>query len=687
MTFTQASFTDADFIQQILASMPKDLPNYTNRQELFPDFQKKFTRLIKAPLDTGIRRYQNETLLQSLSPRSNQAVLSAALQFQAEVKGQIRNIIAPYLPSPAALEIPNYFLYSAVQNPNSFINNVRSYLPYLDDDLLLEIFMIIQNTKISLLQDLSSITNENIVIPKLSKSDILEPLVHPRDKVKRNPTNINNQSATPLIRKKRGRSSFRSSFWGSASEEEVQKLVGNEVQLESHELQMQDAVSEVSDTNRNLLQTFKDVSIAMDTLESRQEGLFSDIQVILKTEDKYFTSVDQILATQDRTLLLTSEYLAIQAQNTLINTAIQKLQNLIATVIFGNLDLSQADSSQLRALIPNNLELSLSQVESKFLFKNPGYSIVYKLPIYSKPFFLFRARQVPFFKQGSWHEIANISQAVAVNSMQEQIPSDDILNLCKRGPEHSFICISGVVRIFKPTKNTCMLQLITAKLANKTSFSECHSQAIYYKNGQKFLQKEHSILLAVSEISTELNKVCHGTINETAMLNTGLYIFNLNPNCSYETTEIVITPLPEVKNISDYQRYSELAIIDTIAQAESELSASQPIQYENLEKMIDIFGSSITPEGKTVQELESEIQHLNSIDSITKFNPIKFNLANLNHASLFLSMLTWFSICVAIYIIISIIHCLRPTFFRGIYEKFSFHADKFFGKFCCKPFT
>jgi len=40
MTFTQASFTDADFIQQILASMPKDLPNYTNRQELFQIFRK-----------------------------------------------------------------------------------------------------------------------------------------------------------------------------------------------------------------------------------------------------------------------------------------------------------------------------------------------------------------------------------------------------------------------------------------------------------------------------------------------------------------------------------------------------------------------------------------------------------------------------------------------------------------------
>jgi len=202
------------------------------------------------------------------------------LQFQAEVRGRIRNIIAPYLPSFEALEIPNYFLYSAEQNPNSFINNVRSYLPYLDDDLLLEIFMIIQNTKISLLQDLSSITNENVVIPKLSKSDILEPVVHPRDKVKRDPTDIINQSLTPLIRKKRGWSSFWSSFWGSASEEEVQKLVGNEAQLESHELQMQDAVSEVSDTNRNLLQTFKDVSITMDTLESRQEGLFSEIQAI-----------------------------------------------------------------------------------------------------------------------------------------------------------------------------------------------------------------------------------------------------------------------------------------------------------------------------------------------------------------------------------------------------------------------
>jgi hypothetical protein len=66
--------------------------------------------------------------------------------------------------------LPRTLLFYPDQNPSTFLYLIRSLLPSIDENLLTEIFIIVQNEKASLIQDVSFLFNSTTSVPHLTRS-------------------------------------------------------------------------------------------------------------------------------------------------------------------------------------------------------------------------------------------------------------------------------------------------------------------------------------------------------------------------------------------------------------------------------------------------------------------------------------------------------------------------------------
>ena len=180
-------------------------------------------------------------------------------------------------------------------------------------------------------------------------------------------------------REKRSWASFWSSIFGSATEEELQKVYENEIALSQEDREMQKGISSIVETNTQLLDSFKGVTTSLEGLESRQHNLFAELDIVLESEEQFLTYLQQLGNMQDRIVMLASEYQALQSKTVLVINALEKAQSLILTALSGEIDFSQISTMKLRSLLPNNFRQSLSSVKTEFVFDRQGYIDVFDL--------------------------------------------------------------------------------------------------------------------------------------------------------------------------------------------------------------------------------------------------------------------------------------------------------------------
>jgi hypothetical protein len=84
---------------QIMALVPKYLPNHSNRQSLFPTFQDFFARVVENSHNDAISNLTNPALLDSMSVKTQQKVLTALLQFSYELKARLVALLSGLNPA------------------------------------------------------------------------------------------------------------------------------------------------------------------------------------------------------------------------------------------------------------------------------------------------------------------------------------------------------------------------------------------------------------------------------------------------------------------------------------------------------------------------------------------------------------------------------------------------------------
>ena len=178
----------------------------------------------------------------------------------------------------------------------------------MNENLLVESFIILQNTKAALLQDLAAILELPTVVPLISHNDFVKSV----EKNTNFANKIENLSKQVPTRNKRSWASFWSSIFGSATEEELQKVYENEIALSKEDREMQRGISSIVETNTQLLDSFKGVTTSLESLEDRQHRLFAEINVLMESEDQFLAYLQKYGNMQDRIIMLASDYQALQ---------------------------------------------------------------------------------------------------------------------------------------------------------------------------------------------------------------------------------------------------------------------------------------------------------------------------------------------------------------------------------------
>ena len=79
-----------------------------------------------------------------------------------------------HLQGEKEIDIPYNLLFRTDQNPVTFIYFMKGLIADLNENLLVESFIILQNTKAALLQDLAAILELPTVVPLISHNDFVK---------------------------------------------------------------------------------------------------------------------------------------------------------------------------------------------------------------------------------------------------------------------------------------------------------------------------------------------------------------------------------------------------------------------------------------------------------------------------------------------------------------------------------
>jgi hypothetical protein len=156
---------------QTIALVPRYLPNHSNRQSLFPNFQDFFAIVVENSHDDAIFNLTNPALLDNMNVKTQQKVLTALLQFSYGLKARLTALLSG-LNLASNFHSLSSILFRRNQNPSTFIFTMLSLAPNLDENFQVESFLIISK-KIFLLQEIAVPLQSPFFRPYLSRADFI----------------------------------------------------------------------------------------------------------------------------------------------------------------------------------------------------------------------------------------------------------------------------------------------------------------------------------------------------------------------------------------------------------------------------------------------------------------------------------------------------------------------------------
>jgi len=215
--------------------------------------------------------------------------------------------------------------------------------------LLAEAFIVIQDQKAMLFQDISFILNldyapEHISrsqFSKLARQKVINHTLSEKllNKLAPNITRqakLAQQAAGQGVTMPRSKRSW-GGFWGSvfslASQDDISKNHQHELKLDHNELKIATTLRNVTVTNANLLASLQNVTAGVFELITEEKDIFSQIQYIMHAEDEQTESLQNLIQTVDRSTSLVAEYLALQTQTSLLLNSVQNVQNLVSAIL------------------------------------------------------------------------------------------------------------------------------------------------------------------------------------------------------------------------------------------------------------------------------------------------------------------------------------------------------------------
>jgi hypothetical protein len=429
----------------------------------------------------------------------------------------------------------------------------------------------------------------------------------------------------------------------------------------NNELAISTSLRNITDSNSHLLNSVQTVSASVNSLLAREKNLFSDIHSIMSKEELTLENFNSVFTTLDRSTSLISEYLTLQTQTTLLFNSIQKIQALVLSVLTSTLDVSQIPTSVLRPHLTSNLKLSLSQVKASFIYTSEGYQIKFLIPKLTRPYTVYYIQTVPFLRKDLWLSL-NVPSFFAMNGIHETIDYREVREACTPYQE-SYICPPDVLHLGHGPKNdSCPYQLVLSKLTNtEPSLKTCFAVRLSQMTQQRFLMKTDEIIISSPNEDWLQYHCVDKSQNGREALKKGVNRLPSFKGCQYETSELQIrNPAQSSVTIAEQGADQGLNIIENLDSLDSILQDQLPkeinltVLHQDLLKY-DIHEKSAD---KTIDEITKEVDSLESIRTLSEFNPLHLDLSRPFHTSNWVACIFWIMTVLAIILSCSIVrHC------------------------------
>jgi hypothetical protein len=149
-------------IEGIIKLLPTYLPNMDMPRLKFSEFSKFFSEQILLSNDDIIAEFRDPLKLARFKTRQLKIIYSAAEQFNTNTRVRIAKFASHFVDLKSIESIPNSWLIRRDQNSGTFIMLINSIISSIDDNVLHEIYVIVNNRKTSLLRDLSPFSSKQV---------------------------------------------------------------------------------------------------------------------------------------------------------------------------------------------------------------------------------------------------------------------------------------------------------------------------------------------------------------------------------------------------------------------------------------------------------------------------------------------------------------------------------------------
>jgi len=160
--------TTEQIVDDIIKFLPTFLTNSDSQRGRMITFEQYFDDIVEHVVDDHIAVFSEKPYLLNLKLRQLKIIHSAAEQFSAELNYRVSSFVLHFTDDTIREKVPKSVLYKRNQNPLSFMRMIKTMIPNADEQIMIELFNIIQNVKSSLLTALKQFIPKDVNIVYIS---------------------------------------------------------------------------------------------------------------------------------------------------------------------------------------------------------------------------------------------------------------------------------------------------------------------------------------------------------------------------------------------------------------------------------------------------------------------------------------------------------------------------------------
>jgi hypothetical protein len=289
------TFNITNMDQEIIKLIPQILPNIAHANTEPTTFDLFFAKYVNTTQDLAFSRLKLTQTEIRLDSRKKAILYASLMQFTISVNKRLSALANAILNTTSEHEdFPGTLLFTADQSPYSFKSLVLNVLQISSEEILTKFFLIIQNQKNTLYQNVAGMLNIHHVPNHLSRAnsaldrarkDSLEALIPvesikkplPKPKVSLKIKMLAYNATNNVLVQKRGPRSW-GGFWGAAfslaTEEQLNKALQKEVELPDNELILSSSLFNMTITNAQMISSLKTLTTGVSKLVTEEQGIF-----------------------------------------------------------------------------------------------------------------------------------------------------------------------------------------------------------------------------------------------------------------------------------------------------------------------------------------------------------------------------------------------------------------------------